>query len=213
MLQITVSVDPLTDSNCYILTEECSAEKNRCVVIDPGESEGLFRILEEQCLEPELILLTHEHCDHMAGLDALRNRFSGAHFPATAACDAGLRNTRLNMSRIMEVFLYFKGKPGVQYDPFTCRPADEIIPDDAVLTWHGHTFRFVPLPGHTPGSEGIFLDEEIFFSGDYLIWGEEPVLRLPGGSEEDYESITAPYLEALPKGLKVCPGHGESFTV
>ena len=53
MLQITASIDPLTESNCYILAEE-----GRCVIIDPGESEGLFRILEKNCLEPDLILGT-----------------------------------------------------------------------------------------------------------------------------------------------------------
>ena len=67
MLQTVISVDPLTESNCYIL-----AEDSKCVVIDPGESERLLRTLDEYGWEPELILLTHEHCDHMAGLDALR---------------------------------------------------------------------------------------------------------------------------------------------
>ena len=55
MPQIIVSVDPLTESNCYIVPEG-----NRCVVIDPGESEGLFGILAKNCLEPDLILLTHD---------------------------------------------------------------------------------------------------------------------------------------------------------
>ena len=188
MPQIIVSVDPLTESNCYIVPEG-----NRCVVIDPGESEGLFRILEKNRLEPELILLTHEHCDHMAGLEALRQKYPQARFAATALCDAGIRNTRLNMSRIMEVYLYFRGKPGVHYDPFVCRAADEIIADDAELTWRGHTLRFVPLPGHTPGSAGIFLDEKIFFCGDYLIPEEEPIVRFPGGDAEAYERVTKPF--------------------
>lgn len=115
------------------------------------------------------------------------------------------------MSRVMEVYLYFKGKPGIHYEPFVCRPADEIIQDDAELAWRGHTLRYVPLPGHTPGSSGIFLDEKIFFSGDYLISGEEPVLRLPGGREEDYRTITEPFLANLPAGLRICPGHGSGF--
>lgn len=206
MLQITASIDPLTESNCYILAEE-----GRCVIIDPGESEGLFRILEKNCLEPDLILLTHEHCDHMAGLEALRQKYPRARFPATALCDAGIRNTRLNMSRMMEVYLFFRGKPGIHYDPFVCRKADEIIPEDAVLRWRGHSFRFVPLPGHTPGSSGIFLDENIFFCGDYLIPDEEPIVRFPGGDAEAYEKITRPFLDSLPRGTVICPGHREKF--
>ena len=107
MLQTVISVDPLTESNCYIL-----AEDKKCVVIDPGESEQLPGILGERGWEPELILLTHEHCDHMAGLDALRETYPQARFAASKVCNDGIQNTRLNMSRIMEVYLYFRGKPG-----------------------------------------------------------------------------------------------------
>lgn len=206
MVRWTVSVDPLTESNCYVL-----AEGSSCVIIDPGESEKLLRLLAEKGWKPELLLLTHEHCDHMAGLEPLRDRFPEACFAATALCDEGVRNTRLNMSRIMEVYLHFRGKPGIHYDPFVCRPADRILEPHAVLSWRGHTLRFVPLPGHTPGSTGIFVDDEVFFCGDYLIPGEEPILRFPGGDREAYEAMTAPVLDALPHGLRICPGHGEPF--
>ena len=202
MLKMTVSVDPLSESNCYIL-----AEGSHCVIIDPGESENLLRILKENKWEPELLLLTHEHCDHMAGLDTLRGKYPSAHFPATAKCNAGIQDPQLNMSRMMHVYLFFRGKPEINYTRFVCRPADEIIEEDAVLTWRGHTFRFVPLPGHSAGSEGIFLDEEFFFCGDYLIPGEEPILRFPGGDEELYMQITKPFLDSLPKEIRICPGH------
>lgn len=206
MLQIISSTDSLTESNCYIL-----AENNRCVIIDPGESGRLLRILQKEGWEPELILLTHEHCDHMAGLDTLRREYPQARFPATAACDAGIRDERLNLSKIMEIYLYFRGKPGVHYDPFVCRAADEVISDDAELRWRGHTLRLVPLPGHTPGSEGIFLDENTFFCGDYMIQDEEPIVRFPGGSKELYRSITEPFLRDLPKGILICPGHKDRY--
>ena len=98
MLQTVVSVDPLTESNCYILVE-----KDRCLVIDPGEHVKLLSILKDCGWEPELILLTHEHCDHMAGLDALRDQYPQACFAATAVCNAGIQSLRLNLSRIMEV--------------------------------------------------------------------------------------------------------------
>ena len=145
MLQTVISVDPLTESNCYIL-----AEDKKCVVIDPGESVHLLTTLDEHGWEPELILLTHEHCDHMAGLDALREAYPQAHFAAAKNCNDGIQNTRLNMSRIMDVYLYFRGKPGIHFDPIVCRPADEIIEENAQLSWRGHTLRLVPMPGHTP---------------------------------------------------------------
>lgn len=206
MLQTVVSVDPLTESNCYILVEN-----DRCLVIDPGEHERLLSILKDFGWEPELILLTHEHCDHMAGLDALRDQYPQACFAATAVCNAGIQSLRLNLSRIMEVYMYFRENPGIHYEPFVCRPADEIVAGDAQLEWRGHLLRLVPLPGHTPGSGGIFLDEEVFFSGDYLIQNEEPLLRFPGGDAESYEKITKPFLRSLPAGIRICPGHGEPY--
>ena len=151
MLQTVVSVDPLTESNCYILVEN-----DRCLVIDPSEHVKLLSILKDCGWEPELILLTHEHCDHMAGLDALRDQYPQACFAATAVCNAGIQSLRLNLSRIMEVYMYFRGKPGIHYEPFVCRPADEIIAGDAQLEWRGHLLRLVPLPGHTPGSGESF---------------------------------------------------------
>jgi glyoxylase-like metal-dependent hydrolase (beta-lactamase superfamily II) len=147
----------------------------------------------------------------MAGLDALRETYPQARFAASKVCNDGIQNTRLNMSRIMEVYLYFRGKPGIHYDPIVCRPADEIIDENAQLPWRGHTLRLVPLPGHTPGSAGIFLDEKVFFSGDYLIPDEEPLLRFPGGDADSYQKITEPFLQSLPAGIRICPGHGEPF--
>ena len=113
----------------------------------------------------------------------------------------------------MEVYLYFRGKSGIHYDPIVCRPADEIIEENEQLSWRGHTLRLVPMPGHTPGSVGIFLDERVFFSGDYLIPDEEPLLRFPGGDTDSYERVTEPFLNSLPAGIRVCPGHGDPFNL
>ena len=112
---------------------------------------------------------------------------------------------------MMEVYLTFFGKSGVSYAPFVCRPADKTYSEACTLDWRGHTFRFVLLPGHTAGSVGIFLDDDIFFSGDYLLPGMDVILRLPGGSEKDYREITEPFLATLPQGIHIYPGHGKDY--
>ena len=183
MLLLERWTEPLAESNCYLL-----GEAGRAVVIDPNDPRGPLERLE-----------------------ALRNRWPGVWVAATAACSAGLGDTRLNMTRRMEVYLAFRGKPGVSYPPFVCRPADETYEHAWECVWRGHRLRAVALPGHTPGSAGIFLDGDIFFSGDYLIPGEEVILRLPGGSETDYRAVTEPVLRGLPPGLRICPGHGEPY--
>ena len=116
-----------------------------------------------------------------------------------------------------------------------------------------HTLRFQRIPGHSPGSVLITLDQgeqpddssgeaaplaeeaedenridvpqvdpahsdclkdvsgRVVFTGDYLIYGEEELLRLKGGSPEDYEAIARPVLEEIPKGTWICPGHGPIY--
>ncbi len=59
----------------------------RAVVIDPNDPRGRWSGWR-RWVDAGTDLLTHEHCDHMAGLEALRNRWPGW-VAATAACSAG----------------------------------------------------------------------------------------------------------------------------
>ena len=70
MAELAVWTDPLSGSNCYLV-----GEGGGCLVVDPNDPRGPLSALEERGWTPELILLTHEHCDHMAGLEALRRRW------------------------------------------------------------------------------------------------------------------------------------------
>lgn len=194
MLLLERWTEPLAESNCYLL-----GEAGRAVVIDPNDPRGPLERLEALGWTPERILLTHEHCDHMAGLEALRNRWPGVRVAATAACSAGLGDTRLNMTRRMEVYLAFRGKPGVSYPPFVCRPADETYERAWEYVWRGHRLRAVALPGHTPGSAGIFLDGDTFFSGDYLIPGRRSSSACPAGARRTTAPSRSPFSGGCPR--------------
>ena len=203
MLLLERWTEPLAESNCYLL-----GEAGRAVVIDPNDPRGPLERLEALGWTPERILLTHEHCDHMAGLEALRNRWPGVWVAATAACSAGLGDTRLNMTRRMEVYLAFRGKPGVSYPPFVCRPADETYEHAWECVWRGHRLRAVALPGHTPGSAGIFLDGDIFFSGDYLIPGRRSSSACPAGARRTTAPSRSPFSGGCPPACASAPATG-----
>ncbi len=149
----------------------------------------------------------------MAGLEALRRRWPGAQVVCSAACNEGIQSRRQNMSLMMEVYLSFRGKPGVSYAPFVCRPAEVAYDLRWETVWRGHRLTAQALPGHTPGSACIGLDGERVFTGDYLIPGEEVILRLPGGDEGDYRRSARPFLAGLPLGMAICPGHGAPYTL
>lgn len=206
MLTGTMWSSPLTTSNCYILAEE-----DRCIVVDPNDSTKTVQLLEDNGWVPELIILTHEHCDHIEGLEAVRKRFPSAQTISSLECSAGMQDTTLNMSRRMEMYLALLGRTSVVYPAFTCREADWTYHESLELYWRGHNLRLKALPGHTRGSAGIWFDEKFFFSGDYFLPGLDPVLRLPGGDEVAYRTYTRPQLEKLEDGILICPGHGEPY--
>ena len=89
MLLLERWTEPLAESNCYLL-----GEAGRAVVIDPNDPRGPLERLEALGWTPERILLTHEHCDHLAGLEALRDRWPQAVVVTSAACSAGGRRCK-----------------------------------------------------------------------------------------------------------------------
>lgn len=199
-------VDPVTDSNCYMI-----GHGESCMVIDPNSFEGLEPLLQKWNIRPVLVLLTHEHCDHIGGLNELRARYHPV-VAASSACSLGMQSAKENMSRMMEMFLYYKSGETklTPYKPFTCKAADLQFGDEIKLCFGGKEVWMKSLPGHTHGSSVIFYDG-ILFSGDYLLPKDKVVTRLPGGSEEEYEAYAKPWLSRIPDGMRICPGHGEPF--
>ena len=204
-MMLHVYRDQLVESNCYIFSED-----KKALIIDPNSFEEIDRILKEQDVTPEWVILTHEHCDHMAGLEDLRRKYP-VKVLATKACSKGIQNTRENMSAMMEVYLHFRGIEKVSYEAFSCKEADVTFDGEYSLDWQGHEFRLCAVQGHTKGSCCIWWNGTNLFSGDYLIPGEPIITRLPGGDEEGYEKVGKAWLKALPEGIRIYPGHGEDY--
>ena len=120
MAAFLVSIDPLTDSNCYLMEEE-----GHVLIIDPNRKEKITEIIKEHQWIIDYVILTHEHCDHMQGLNDLRENYK---FPVIAQekCSKNLGNRVKNMSAMMETYLYFKNgeKEIISYAPFVCEPAE-----------------------------------------------------------------------------------------
>lgn len=198
--------DSLTESNSYVLQRG-----NEALIIDPNDATVLGGMLGDARLA--VIILTHEHCDHIAGLSQLRQDWPQVEVIASQACSNALGNTGLNMSRMMSVYLAFQGKGEIEYPAFICEGATRIFETHLRVNWQNHSFECICLPGHTEGSTAILLDGERLFSGDYLIPGAKTVTRLPGGSPERYMDETIPWLKQLSPGIRVFPGHGESYVL
>jgi glyoxylase-like metal-dependent hydrolase (beta-lactamase superfamily II) len=201
---ITPYPSDLLASNMYVIKEGGHA-----VVIDPSRDFG------PACgLTIDKILITHEHYDHISGVNTWKE-VSHAPLLCSARCAEQIKDPKRNIARHFDVFCELQTMlpdytvPGV--DPAYSCVADETFEDRFCFDWREHRFRLFEIPGHSPGSIGILLDEKHFFSGDSLLNNRETELRFPGGNIEQWKKIGEPRIRAIPSGCLVWPGHFECF--
>ena len=204
-MQIRRFVSGLLSSNMYLVTENGHA-----IVIDPFADTD-----PAKGLQMDYILLTHEHYDHISGVN-LWKKDTGAPLLCSCACAENIKNPRKNLARHFRDFCELQTWVSLEEipwsDPEYACEADETFTDETTLTWQGHSIHLFEMPGHSSGSTGILLDGTFFFSGDSLMENEEIELRLPGGSRKKWEETGKQRLQALPEGITVYPGHFREFT-
>ena len=191
-------------SNMYLLTENGHA-----IVIDP--------FADTSCAEGltvDRIILTHEHYDHISGVNLWKERFH-TRVLCSETCAENIQNPRKNLARIFEVFCELQTWVELETIPqadkqYSCT-ADDVFTDRMNFDWFGHRLDLFEIPGHSAGSIGILADDRYFFSGDSLLEGKDIELRFPGGSRELWESVGRHRLEDIPPGLTVYPGHFKEF--
>lgn len=194
----------LLSSNMYVLSENGHA-----IVIDP------FRNTAPVAgLTVDRIMLTHEHYDHISGVNLFKSRIT-VPVLCSSACADNLRDAKRNMARLFRTFCELQTWISLDRIPESeenyCCQADETFDDETYFEWQGHSFHLFEIPGHSSGSIGILLDDQFFFSGDSLMEDRETELRMPGGTSEKWKKIAKPRLKALPEGLKIFPGHFQPF--
>lgn len=66
-----ISIPAFQDNYIWVLADD----KDRCIIVDPGEAAPVLKAIEENGWQPEAILLTHHHNDHVGGVPALCTKF------------------------------------------------------------------------------------------------------------------------------------------
>ena len=195
-------------TNCFIVDvpgapAEPDARRGAqpCWIVDCGEDPGrLLDQIEQDGLEPRLLLLTHTHCDHIAGVQEARRRF-----PEIPVC-------------VHEAEVGFLGDPMLNLSvglgaPFTCEEAERTLKDGDTLALAGTTWRVIHLPGHSPGGCAFVHDaSKQMISGDTLFTGSMGRIDFPTSNEQDMIASLARLME-LPDDIAVHPGHGPATTI
>ena len=194
--QILAARVGIFDTNCYILLSE---KEKKAVIVDPGGNAGVIcSILEENGAEPEAVLLTHGHNDHIGGLPELLQKYPGLPVYAAVKELPMLTDPSLNSG--------YGGK-------LTVSP-DRLLEDGDVFTLCGTKIEVLETPGHTAGSICYYLpDEQIVFAGDTLFRHGYGRYDLPTGSREALIGSLRKLFEVLPEETAVLPGHGAATRI
>lgn len=199
MLKIVRLLNNPVDSNCYVIKD--MANGNGCIIVDPGSCDNgqLYESLTKDGLNPQYVILTHEHFDHCWGVDSMRERFPNLKLICSATCSCAIQDKKANHS------IFFQ-QPG-----FELKSADIILDEnDWAFEWYNYKMNFHPAQGHTT-SGIIFTINNYVFTGDELIKGIRTVTKLKTGSKEKLTESIQLLGQMKGKGLTVCPGHGEVF--
>ncbi|PTK67408.1 MBL fold metallo-hydrolase [Staphylococcus borealis] len=187
----------LVDTNAYFVENEDSV-----ILIDPaGESDKIFKKLNQINKPLKAILLTHAHFDHIAALDEVINKY----------------DVPLYMHKEEFSFLTDSEKNGSakfkQYGmPLITSEAKPLELDEGKHHIADFEFNVLHTPGHSPGSL-TYVFKEFAVVGDTLFNNGIGRTDLYRGDYETLVDSIKDKLFELEGDLPLFPGHGPYTTV
>lgn len=184
------------------------------VIIDPWESNELLEMISHHSLKIDYIILTHEHYDHISGVNWLKENFD-CKVICNKECAEAIQHPNLNFSKYFDILIEVlpketEMKKPIKVEPYSCS-ADITFEKQKAIDWRGHKIDLISTPGHSKGSICILLDNKFLFSGDSLLKDYPVITRLKGGSSIEYKEKTVPFFRSLKLEMTVFPGHYEKF--
>ncbi|MDY6296027.1 MAG: MBL fold metallo-hydrolase [Schwartzia succinivorans] len=199
---------PGIHSNMYIIMEQ-----NEAFIVDPNINEDALLLMRGNGVQSATVVLTHEHFDHISGVNWLRENMY-CRVLCTQSAKEAIQDSYTNLAQYWDVVMMDKSPEEqeagllVKDENYTCM-ADAVFPLDKALNWHNHEIKGIAAPGHSPGGMLIRFDD-VVFTGDNLVNGVGVICRLPGGKWRDYKNITLPIFSNLNERVQIYPGHGDS---
>ena len=182
-------------TNCVILS--CPQDGD-CWVVDPGMSpEPAIEYVRDDGLEPNRIMLTHGHCDHISGIAQFKSAFPDV----LICCPEMLTDPNGNLSAPFGM-------------PMISPPADEMLHPGQELTLGQTVWTVIDTSGHTPGGVSFYCArEKLVIVGDALFAGSVGRTDIPGASHQQLIDNIRKNLLTLPDDTRVIPGHGPETVI
>lgn len=200
-VNISLSIIPFINypinSNCYLVKDCINKE---CIIIDPG-SPNVSEVevfIQNKELILRYIILTHEHFDHIWGLEGLRTLYN-CKVVSSEICSNSITNPKKNLS-------VFHNQIG-----FSCREADiKIHKEIFKIKWGNNMIEFISTPGHTAGGICVSINN-ILFTGDTILNNNKTVTKLPGGDNNKLSISIKKIINRFDTNTMLYPGHGDPF--
>jgi hydroxyacylglutathione hydrolase len=190
-LEIVQIIAGPIETNLFLVIEKASG---KTMLIDgPPESfEATVSEVSSRNLEPELIVITHGHWDHIADADALRRQYD------------------------VPLLVHAEDRPKIEhptYGDIEGFSPDRIIAEGDQVQLGDVVFEVLHTPGHSPGQISLYnATEKVMLGGDTLFPGGYGTIEISDASAETTVETIRRLLE-LPDDTVVYPGHGVTTTI
>jgi len=201
-VQIRVFRDELIDERMYFILLDTEA-----VVIDPHVDDDLLPYLEGT--ERLHVFLTHEHYDHISGVNWLRTEKNCCVYASQSCADSISHspNSTVHFPLLFigdpEKYAYVKK---TLHLPYVCQ-ADACLTDSGTMDIPPLRWRFWATKGHSPGGMSFLLDEKYLFAGDSLL-GNGMELKSIGADKTAFRRTIESFRQ-LGEDVLLFPGHGD----
>ena len=206
--------------NCYVISDE---QTKQCAIVDPAceasfEDAQLTQYIETEGLTPTMVLLTHAHVDHIAGLRQVCRHYK---LPVTMHSEG---------RKLLKQAEAYGSIMGFAVDDMDDLEVTEIEDNDIILIENGklkiensagasNNSQFSTLnsqfiecryvPGHCPGSMCyVVAADKAVLTGDALFHFSIGRTDLPGGDYPTLIEKLKSRILTLPDDYRVLPGHG-----
>jgi len=189
-------VSGMNSVNTYLVGDK----DGKIAIVDPGtKNKDIIKIIEDFKLEPNKIINTHTHFDHIGGNEFLKKEYNLK--IAIHKSEKGfLNNPAKNLSELL-------GNEVVSPE------ADLFLENGDMIKLGKYEFKVIHTPGHSPGGIALYNEnEKVLFSGDTIF--KTGVGRFDFSSSDKEKLVKSiNKLLKLDDEVIVYPGHGGETTI